>query len=131
MQTPQPDCSAPLHPAAKLGLLLFNKGEYFEAHEALEDAWRNESGPIRELYQAILQSAVTYLHIQRGNYAGALKISARAHEKLARWPNNCRGVDVATLRTDLAQVTALLTRLGPQRIQSFDQSLFKPVKYVG
>ena len=123
------DCSAPLHPSAYHGLLLFNSGEYFEAHEALETAWREEPGQIRLLYQAILQAAVTYLHIQRGNYEGALRLSARAHEKLERWPDYCRGVDVAALRTDLAQVINILTRLGPQHIQSFDPGLFKPVKY--
>jgi hypothetical protein len=129
MRPDQPDCSAPLHPAALHGLALFNEGDYFEAHEFLESAWRAELGPIRDLYQGILQAAVTYLHIQRGNYDGAVKVSARARVKLDEWPDACRGVDVATLRIDLARVIEALTRLGPQHIRSFDQSLFKPVRY--
>ena len=123
------DCSAPLHPAASRGLRLFNLGEYFEAHEALERAWREESGPIRELYQGILQVAVTYLHIQNGNYEGAVKVSERARVKLEKWPEHCRGVDVGALRADLSQVLEVLARLGPDHIAALNQNIFKPVKY--
>src|SRR5512140_1153034 len=98
------DCDSPLHPEALRGIALFNAGEYFEAHEALENAWRAESGPIRDLYQAILQVAVTYLHIQRGNYGGATKVAARCKQKLDQWPATCRGVDVDSLRRNLASV---------------------------
>jgi uncharacterized protein len=124
------DCSASLHPAALHGLELFNQGEYFEAHEALESAWRDEHGPVRGLYQAILQVAVTYLHIRDGNYEGAVKVASRARPKLEAWPDTCRGVDVIALRADLARVMENLARLGPQHIADFDQSLFQPVKYA-
>lgn len=124
-----PDCSSPLHPAALEGLALFNLKDYFEAHEALENAWRAEPGQVRELYQGILQVAVTYLHIQRGNYEGAIKVSARCQSKLEAWPDTCRGVAIAQLRLDLAAVLAALKRLGPRNIADFDQSLFKPIKY--
>ncbi|HRQ33635.1 MAG TPA: DUF309 domain-containing protein, partial [Anaerolineales bacterium] len=59
---------APLHPSAIEGLRLFNNGKYFEAHEALETAWLEERGKIRDLYRGILQVGVAYLHITRGNY---------------------------------------------------------------
>src|SRR5512136_240016 len=111
------DCDLPLHPEALRGIALFNAGEYFEAHEALENAWRAEPGPVRELYQGILQVAVTYVHIQRGNFSGALKVAGRCQRKLEQWPEACRGVD-------LAAVLEALTRLGPENIQTFDQSLF-------
>ena len=74
-------CNAPLHPRAAQGLRLFNAGEYFEAHEALEDAWNEEKGPVRDLYRGILQIAVVYLHITRRNYNGAVKVYARSQ----RW----------------------------------------------
>src|SRR5512145_1058725 len=103
------NCAAPLPPEARRGIELFNAGEYFEAHEALENAWRAEPGQIRELYQGILQVAVTYLHIQRGNYSGALRVAARCQRKLEQWPATCRGVEVAVLRRDLSTVIAALT----------------------
>lgn len=44
----------------------------------IEFAWRYEPGNDRQLYQGILQVAVVYLHIERGNYPGARKVIKRA-----------------------------------------------------
>lgn len=123
------DCSAPLPAAARHGLELFNRGEYFEAHEALEAAWRAEKDEIRSLYQGILQAAVMYLQISRNNYEGALKMFSRCMKLLAPWPDSCRGVDVGGLRRDLSTVMEAVIRLGPERLDQFERSLFKPVKY--
>jgi len=121
------ECDDKLHPKAHEGILLFNEGKYFEAHEELEAAWRSESGKIRNLYQGILQAAVTYLHITRGNYQGAVKVYGRSMKWLKDWPDHCRGVDVAQLRADMDLVIAEVNRLGPERLSSFDLSLLKPI----
>jgi hypothetical protein len=123
-------CFGHLHPKALEGLRLFNAGEYFEAHEELELAWREETGEIRGLYQGILEAAVTYLHVQRGNYAGAVKVYARGMRWLREWPDACRGVNVAKLRADLERVIAEVKRLGPERSGEFDPSLFQPVEWI-
>ena len=52
------DCDGVLHEKAIEGLKLFNERKFFEAHEELETAWRNETGEIRNLYKGILQVAV-------------------------------------------------------------------------
>src|SRR5215510_2669304 len=98
------DCSAPLHPQPAEGLRLFNAGEYFEAHEALENAWNAEKGEIRNLYRGILQIAVIYLHITRGNYNGAVKVYGRSQKWLKDWPAVCRGIQVEELRRDAESV---------------------------
>lgn len=121
------DCEGKLHPKAREGILLFNEGKYFEAHEELETAWRDERGKIRELYQGILQAAVTYLHITRGNYEGAIKVYGRSMKWLKNWPDVCRGVNVQKLRLDLDNAIAEVKRLGPEQISTFDISLLKPV----
>ena len=61
------ECEGVFPPRAREGVLLFNEGQYFAAHEALEDAWREEGGRVRELYQGILEAGVVYLHIRRRN----------------------------------------------------------------
>jgi len=43
-----------------------------------EMAWRQETGPIRELYRGILQVSVAYYHLLHKNYAGARKCSNAA-----------------------------------------------------
>lgn len=121
------DCNGPLHPKAVEGLHLFNAGKYFEAHEELETAWKEESGKVRELYQGILEAAVTYLHVTRNNYHGAVKVYGRSMRWLRAWPDHCRGVDVAQLCRDMDAVIAEVKRLGETRLSEFDRSLLKPV----
>jgi hypothetical protein len=122
-------CSAPLHPQAALGLRLFNAGEYFEAHEALEDAWNAEPGKVRELYRGILQIAVVYLHVTRGNYNGAVKVYGRSQKWVKDWPNVCRGIQVGRLRQDAEAVIEEVKRLGAENLGEFDRSLLKPVMW--
>jgi len=126
--TPSPtDCDGPLHPNAILGFKHFNAGEFFEAHEELETAWRAETGEIRDLYKGILLAGVTYLHIKRVNYDGAVKVYRRSQPWLNKWPDNCRGVDVEGIRRDLNVVIAEVRRLGPEHLAEFDLSLLKPM----
>ncbi len=125
------DCQGFLHPQAIHGMELFNQGRYFEAHEALEAAWRAEPGPVRDLYRGILQVGVVYLHITQYNYPGAIKVYQRCRKWLLPWPEICRGVEVGKLRQDLEAVMVALQRLGPQHLLEFDTSLLKPVQYQG
>ncbi len=52
------------------GRALFNAGRFFEAHEAWEDAWRQETGRGRRLLQGLIQIAAG-LHKASGGAAGA------------------------------------------------------------
>jgi rubrerythrin len=122
-------CNAPLHLRAAQGLRLFNAGEYFEAHEALEDAWKEEKGQVRELYRGILQIAVVYLHVTRRNYNGAVKVYGRSQRWLKDWPYFCRGIEVGKLRKDAETVITEIRRLGMEKISEFDNSLLKPVQW--
>jgi CheY-like chemotaxis protein len=120
-------CQEPLSDLAREGLRLFNAGEYFEAHEVLEDAWNADETAAKELYRAILQVGVAYLQIQRRNYRGAVKMFLRVQQWLKPLPDQCRGVDIARLRSDSANVEAALRKLGPEKIGEFDPAFFKPV----
>ena len=123
-------CNAPLHPQAAQGLRLFNAGHYFESHEALEDAWNAERGKVRDLYRGILQIAVTYLHVTRGNYNGAIKVYGRSQKWMQDWPEVCRGIRIGQLRRDAEAVINEVKRLGIENIRVFDRSLLKPVQWT-
>ena len=123
-------CTSPLHPRAAEGLRLFNAGDYFEAHEALEDAWNAEPGEVRNLYRGILQIAVVYLHITRGNYDGAIKVYARSQKWIQGWPDLCRGIRVEELRQNAKNVMNEVEKLGRENIRQFDRSLLKPVSWT-
>jgi rubrerythrin len=108
---------------------LFNTGKYFDAHEELEIAWNEEKGRIRELYQGILQISVTYLHITRANYQGAIKVYIRAMRRLKDWPEVCRGVQVGQLKRDAEVVMKEVERLGSDHLAEFDLALFKKIEW--
>jgi uncharacterized protein len=122
-------CQAPLSALARRGLAEFNQGEYFEAHETLEHAWMEDESAGRELYRGILQVAVAYLQIERGNYNGAAKMFLRMRQWLDPLPGRCRGIDVEQLRDDAGQAHQHLLSLGPERVKEFDRSFFKPVRF--
>ncbi len=123
-------CSAPLPPRAREGILLLNEGCYFEAHEALEDAWRQETAPVRDLYRGLLQAAVVYLHASRARCAGAVKVYERCVRHLRPWAPLCQGVDVAQLLANLQALRGEIERLGPDGLGGLDPIWLKPVTLV-
>jgi predicted metal-dependent hydrolase len=123
------ECADSPPPLVIKGLHEFNAQEYFDCHETLEEAWMKETGPVRDLYRAILQVGIAYYQIQRGNYWGAHKMFVRTLQWFAPLPDRCQGIDVATLRADAAAARAHLESLGPERIKEFDHSLLKPLVY--
>lgn len=118
-----------LSDAARTGLLDFNRGEYFEQHEALETAWRAETRPIRALYQGILQIGLAFLQIQRGNWAGALKMFRRGLPRLRPLPAVCQGIQLAPLRASAEAIYAEISALGPERLHEFDQKRFPKIEF--
>jgi hypothetical protein len=79
------------------GVELFNRGAFYSCHNVLEDHWRDETGPLRDLYQGLIQVAVALYHESRGNRRGAEKLLVKAREKLAPYAPACLGLDVAGL----------------------------------
>jgi hypothetical protein len=63
---------------------LFNSGEYWLAHEALETVWRSI---IKEdearVFQGLIQAAAALLHQGRGNRHGTVVVGAAALDRLA------------------------------------------------
>ena len=123
-------CAQPLAPEAIKGLELFNTGEYFDAHEELEHAWKADQSAGRDLYRSVLQIAVAYLQIERGNYNGAIKMLQRVKQWIDPLPAQCRGIEVGRLRDDATAVYEHLQALGRERMGEFDRSLMKPVTYT-
>ena len=85
------------------GILLFNSGLFFECHEYLEDVWRPTTGPDRNFYHAIIQTAAAFYHFEKDNLHGARTLLAKALEKLEAYRPARLGVDVERLIADLQQ----------------------------
>ncbi len=63
---------------------LFNSGEFWLAHEALETVWRSIIKQTEaRVWQGYIQAAAALLHRARGNRHGTVVVGAAALEKLA------------------------------------------------
>ena len=81
----------------RAALELFNAGQYYAAHEGLEHEWHAEPGPIRGLYQGILQIGVGVHHARNGNRTGAeIKLSGGL-ERLRPFMPVALELDIAAL----------------------------------
>ena len=85
------------------GLDLIRRGEYFAAHEQLEDAWRAAEPAERDFYQGLVHVAVAWYQAGRGNRVGCERQLEKAARRLGPYAPEHRGADVASL---LEQVTA-------------------------
>jgi len=97
-------CDGPPPEGLLTGIAQFNRGEYWECHETLEELWRHEPDPVRYLYQGILLIGVGLYHLRRGNQRGALSKLRAGLNLLAPYAPTCLGVDVASLRGDVEVV---------------------------
>jgi predicted metal-dependent hydrolase len=76
------------------GIVLFNRGDYFEAHEVWEDLWMDYAGPEKKFYQALIQAAVGLLHFCNGNVRGALKLYQSSRDYMQRYGASLLGLDI-------------------------------------
>jgi uncharacterized protein len=104
------------------GIDEFNRGEFFECHEYLEEAWMQESGRVRYLYQGILQVGVGFYHLQNGNWRGATGLLRNGTVRLKEFEPETLGVDVAKLVLESERCLQELESLGRERISEFDTS---------
>jgi uncharacterized protein len=78
-------------PAFARFLELFNRGDFWESHEALEEAWR-ETGS--EFYHALILYASAFVHVERGNRHGIAAQLGKAQPLLERRRPGYLGIDV-------------------------------------
>src|SRR5438093_729060 len=100
--------SAPRRAALGRGVELFNHREYFECHEALEDAWRSSREPARTFLKGLIHVAVALYQYQRGNSHGARVKAASARRYLQPYLPACEGIDLQRLLDDLERFIAPL-----------------------
>jgi hypothetical protein len=79
------------------GIELFNRAEYFEAHEVWEDLWHDTSGPDRRFYQGLIQAAVAVYHAGNGNVPGARRLFHSGRRYMSGFPARHLGLDVAEI----------------------------------
>lgn len=75
------------------GIVLFNRGDFFEAHEVWESLWMDTAGDEKRFYQALIQAAVGLLHYCNGNTRGAVKLFRSSRDYMSRYGSPHLGLD--------------------------------------
>jgi predicted metal-dependent hydrolase len=80
---------------------LIRAGEFFAAHEELEDAWRAAEPAERDFLQGLVHVAVAWYQAGRGRRIGCERQLEKARRRLAPYAPSHRGVDIASLLVQL------------------------------
>jgi predicted metal-dependent hydrolase len=84
------------------GILLFNRQDYFEAHEVWEDLWADCASPERPFYQGLIQAAVALFHFGNGNLRGAVKLFRSSKAYMEPFASPYLGLDGADFWRQMA-----------------------------
>jgi hypothetical protein len=90
------------------GLQLIRTGAYFEAHEELEDEWRDAPAAERDFLQGLVHVAVAWYHAERGNRPGCERQLAKASRRLHAYTPAHRGVDVERVLEGVAEAQSVV-----------------------
>jgi predicted metal-dependent hydrolase len=99
------------------GLDLIERGEYFAAHEALEDAWRAAEPPERDFFQGLVHVAVAWYQAGRANRVGCERQLDKAARRLSPYAPVHRGVDVDDLLAQVRTARDAFPALSPARVR--------------
>ena len=89
-----------MDPLLARGIELFNRGDFFHAHEVWEEAWTPERPPRRLFLQSLIHVTVGAYHATRGNPIGAARQLRKALRKLQPYLPEYEGVHTAQLDRD-------------------------------
>src|SRR5712692_5616742 len=91
------DMDADYDPRYLAGIVLFNRGDFFEAHEVWESLWMDTAGSDRAFYQGLIQAAVGLCHFCNGNVRGAVKLYHSSRDYLRRYGSAHLGMNLDDL----------------------------------
>jgi uncharacterized protein len=94
----------------RAGIKLFNRAEFFEAHEVLEDVWRKAPQAEKKFLQGLIQVAVALHHHSKGNLIGAQSLLSRAARNLSAYPEDFGGLQLTSLLRSITHWKAALAQ---------------------
>ncbi|NJD90186.1 MAG: DUF309 domain-containing protein [Geobacter sp.] len=122
------DCSDAPSGAILKALGEFNRGDWFDCHETLEDLWVGSEDEPRWFYQGLLQVAVALHHWRNGNYGGAISLLGGGIGYLQRVRPVCQRIEIARLIAEAERFREELTRLGPERMAEMPAAMFPKMR---
>ena len=108
------------------GLTEYEKGDYFEAHEAWEDLWSDYNFDDRIFVQGLIQLAVSFVHLGNGNMIGAKNLLKKSQNKFFDYKGIHRGINVDDLKSSMVVVDIVYNDL--THSEEFDWDLVPVLK---
>jgi uncharacterized protein len=99
------------------GLDLIEAGEYFEAHEVLEDVWRAAAPAERDFFQGLVHVAVAWYQAGRGREVACRSQLSKAERRLTPYRPVHRGLDVAGVLEQVRAAGAAYPELATPRFR--------------
>ena len=96
--------------AVREGISLFKLGQYYQAHESFETAWRNTEAPAREFYRALIQISGGFYRLSQNRPKAAKKFFNHALKWLAHFPDSHHGFNTALLKDDLNKIIQVINQ---------------------
>jgi predicted metal-dependent hydrolase len=90
--------------AFERGVELIRAGEYFAAHEELEDAWRAAPAEERDFFQGLVHVAVAWYQAGRGRKIGTERQLAKAVRRLEPFAPTHRDIVLTPLLAQLREL---------------------------
>tara|TARA_B110000014_G_C19898367_1_gene464768 strand:- start:346 stop:714 length:369 start_codon:yes stop_codon:yes gene_type:complete len=108
------------------GLSEYEKGDYFEAHEAWEDLWSDYYIPDRIFIQGLIQLSVSFVHLRNGNMVGAKSLLKKCQDKFSDFSGIQRGINLVELASAIEAVELVYEDL--KHTSEFDWDLVPNLK---
>ncbi|MBT4785214.1 MAG: DUF309 domain-containing protein [Candidatus Marinimicrobia bacterium] len=108
------------------GLNEYEKGDYFEAHEAWEDLWSDYNFPDRKFIQGLIQLSVSFVHLSNGNMIGARNLLKKCQQKFSDYKGIHRQININELKFAIEAVS--LTYDNIEESSEFDWDLVPVLK---
>jgi len=108
------------------GLNEYEKGDYFEAHEAWEDLWSDYNFPDRKFIQGLIQLSVSFVHLRNGNMIGARNLLKKCQQKFSDYKGIHRQININELKFAIEAVS--LTYDNIEESSEFDWDLVPVLK---
>jgi len=106
----------------QLGADRFNAKQFFEAHEAWEEVWLDSARELRHFYQGLIQVAAAFVHLQRNEYPGTVKLLHEGLRKLEAYPATTLGVQLSPLVAASRAIENRVLEVGERRLREIDMA---------
>ena len=110
--------------------LLFNQHLFFEVHEVLEPQWMKEQGEVKSFLQGLIQIAVAFYHLERGNLAGTRSLLHEGLIKIAPHSPACLGVELQDFIAGLEGCQQVISGLSPETCKQFSPDAIPRMRLV-